>query len=72
MTGPTAPSEGSTGFFKSSHSGASGCVEVRFVHADEVRVRDSKAGGGPELSFTRAEWVAFLAGVRDGEFEFSA
>jgi hypothetical protein len=33
-------------------------------------VRDSKQqGGGPVLRFNAHEWEAFLAGVRNGEFE---
>ena len=53
---------------KSSHSGANGCVEV--AHGDgEVAVRDSKDPNGPMLLFTPLEWRAFLAGVRDGEFD---
>lgn len=31
-------------------------------------VRDSKDPSGPVLRFTPAEWAAFTAGVRDGEF----
>lgn len=34
---------------------------------DGVRVRDSKSG--VELAFDRDEWAAFLAGVRNGEFD---
>jgi hypothetical protein len=44
------------------------CVEVA-VGADEVAVRDSKDAGGTALRFTAAEWRAFLAGVRAGEFD---
>ncbi len=33
-----------------------------------ILVRDSKNRTGPALAFTPAEWAAFLAGVRDGEF----
>jgi Domain of unknown function (DUF397) len=44
------------------------CVEVA-VDAQEVWVRDSKDGGGPVLRFSRAEWAAFLAGARAGEFD---
>jgi hypothetical protein len=43
------------------------CVEVAFV-ANEVLVRSSRTDDGPTLKFTRAEWLAFLAGVRDDEF----
>jgi hypothetical protein len=34
-----------------------------------IGVRDSKNPNGPQLSFTRAEWAAFVAGVRGGEFD---
>jgi hypothetical protein len=34
-----------------------------------IIVRDSKNPGGPQLVFTPAEWEAFTAGVRDGEFD---
>lgn len=53
---------------KSSRSGNNGCVEVA-LDADEIAVRDSKDRDGPVLRFTAQEWGAFLAGVRDGEFE---
>jgi hypothetical protein len=32
-------------------------------------VRDSKHQEGPVLRFNANEWEAFLAGVRNGEFE---
>lgn len=55
---------------KSSFSGGEqACVEVAIDH-DSISVRDTKdQGAGPELNFTPAEWRAFLAGVRGGEFE---
>ena len=37
---------------------------------DEGRlVRDSKDTAGPVLAFTAAEWVAFVRGVKAGEFD---
>jgi hypothetical protein len=36
-----------------------------------VAVRDSKDPAGPVLTFTAPEWSAFLAGVRDGEFDLT-
>jgi hypothetical protein len=53
---------------KSSHSHNNGCVEVA-QGDDEIAVRDSKDPTGPILLFTPKEWRAFLAGVRDGEFD---
>ena len=52
----------------SSHSGNNGCVEIALDPA-EVAVRDSKHREGPVLRFNAHEWEAFLAGVRNGEFE---
>ena len=44
------------------------CVEVGH-DGDEVLVRDGKNPDGPVLVFTAAEWDAFLAGAKDGEFD---
>jgi len=56
-------------WIKSSLSFSNGnCVEVAGDGAT-VLVRDSKNPGGPRLRFTRAEWQAFLAGARGGEFD---
>jgi hypothetical protein len=54
---------------KSSASGPNGnCVEVALVD-DDVWVRHSKAPGEGALCFTRAEWEAFVVGVKAGEFD---
>ncbi|MEV0271658.1 DUF397 domain-containing protein [Hamadaea sp. NPDC050747] len=53
---------------RSARCGDSACVEVAVLD-DEVLVRDSKDPQGPVLRFSRAEWLAFLAGVREGEFD---
>jgi uncharacterized protein DUF397 len=52
---------------KSSTNGA--CVQVDLDTPGEVKVRDSKDERGPVLSFTDAEWDAFVDGVRGGEFD---
>ncbi|WP_127503310.1 DUF397 domain-containing protein [Actinoplanes solisilvae] len=56
---------------KSTRSGGNGgdCVEVALNLPDVVAVRDTKNRDGSTLTFTHAEWAAFLAGVRDGEFD---
>ncbi len=55
---------------KSSYSGNGGgnCVEVASL-AGGIAIRDSKDPDGPKLIFTPAEWEAFTAGVRNGEFD---
>lgn len=63
--------EGADGWRKSTRSPNVDCVEVRF-ETRCVHVRDSKNRQGPELTFTHPEWLAFLAGVRDGEFDVPA
>jgi hypothetical protein len=55
---------------KSSLSTYNGnCVEVADLAGDTIGVRDSKHPTGAVLSFTPAEWDAFIGGVRNGEFD---
>jgi hypothetical protein len=56
---------------KSSYSNGSGgnCVEVAALAGDDCAVRDSKDPAGPKLVFHTAEWLAFTAGVKVGEFD---
>ena len=57
-------------WIKSSASQGNGaCVETRSVKEGEILVRNSRDPEGPILSFTKAEWVAFVAGVKAGEFD---
>lgn len=56
---------------KSSISTYNGsCVEVARLRSDRIGVRDTKDHGvGPVLVFNQAEWSAFLAGAKTGEFD---
>ncbi|THV40192.1 DUF397 domain-containing protein [Glycomyces buryatensis] len=59
----------------SSRSGSNGgqCVEAGPL-ADgtgRVVVRHSHHPDGSLIVYTRAEWVAFLAGAKNGEFDFT-
>jgi uncharacterized protein DUF397 len=56
---------------KSTRSGGNGgdCVEVAVNLPGIVAVRDTKDRDGAALIFTHSEWEAFVAGVRDGEFD---
>jgi hypothetical protein len=69
----TEPEHATLVWHKSSASGADGgCVEVA-IAAESVYVRNSRhAEDGRPLEFLYKEWAAFLAGVRDGEFELPA
>jgi hypothetical protein len=54
----------------SSYTNGNGaCVEVATLPEGGRAIRDSKDRSGPILVFTAAEWRAFVAGVRDGEFD---
>lgn len=55
---------------KSRHSNAEGnCVEVASLAQGGVAMRNSRDPHGPALVYTSAEVAAFLAGVKDGEFD---
>ncbi|MBF6290213.1 DUF397 domain-containing protein [Nocardia cyriacigeorgica] len=57
-------------WFKSKHSDASTeCVEVAFLDAGLVGVRDSKNPAGGALVFGSDEWTAFTARVAGGKFD---
>lgn len=61
--------ETTTVWRKSTYCGESGpCVEVA-MQDSEILVRDSKDANSPILTFNQAEWKAFVAGVKEGEFE---
>ncbi len=55
---------------KSSRSNqAYSCVEVADLDGGHRAVRDSKNPSGSALIVTPAEWAAFTAGIRAGEFD---
>jgi hypothetical protein len=57
---------------RSSNNGGS-CVEAGPLAdgSGRVAVRHSHHPEGSVIVYTRAEWTAFLAGARDGEFDFA-
>lgn len=57
---------------KSSFSGPNGCVEAAPLNGDLIAVRDSKNPQGGHLVYNAHEWQSFLAGVRNGEFDYLA
>jgi hypothetical protein len=55
---------------KASHSSDGGqCVETAVLPDDRVAVRDSKHPDEAILIYTPAEWRAFIAGAKAGEFD---
>ncbi|MFE6776870.1 DUF397 domain-containing protein [Streptomyces sp. NPDC057702] len=59
---------------KSSYSSPNGgdCVEWAPAHAaatGTVPVRDSKDPHGPTLAFDATAWTAFVASVKNGDFD---
>lgn len=57
---------------KSSYSDSGGeCVETAVLPDRRVAVRHSKQPGGAILLYTPAEWRAFVAGAKGGEFDLA-
>ncbi|MEV5408257.1 DUF397 domain-containing protein [Thermopolyspora sp. NPDC052614] len=66
MTKPPASSR--LKWRSASASGGQNCLQVAAAH-DRVVMRDGKAGpSGPILSFTKAEWTAFIRDIKGGRF----
>jgi hypothetical protein len=55
---------------KSRHSNPSGnCVELAALPGGTIAIRNSRHPAGPALMYSRADFGAFLAGARDGDFD---
>ena len=69
--GATANEVSQASWRKSSISNLNGsCVELGRISPDRIGVRDTKDNGdGPILFFTGAEWSAFIAAAKSGEFD---
>lgn len=70
--GVTPADIGRASWRKSSFSSYNGsCFEVSRLSPDRFGVRDTKDNGaGPILVFTGAEWRAFIAGAKSGQFDY--
>jgi hypothetical protein len=47
----------------------SACVQVAHLPGGMVALRDSKNAARPAHVFDSGEWVAFIAGVKAGDFD---
>ncbi len=64
----SAPADGEWRKSQASDAHGGECVEV-LLNEFAVQVRHSHRPAGLVLSFSHAEWNAFLSGVRNGEFD---
>lgn len=55
---------------KSARSNPNGaCVELAALGGEKIAVRNSRFPAGPALLCTRSEMLAFIAGIKKGEFD---
>ena len=66
---PADPATTEHKWLRSSFCGDSSCVEIALIDGG-VAVRDNKLADSPVLEFTRTEWVSFVSGIKNGEFDF--
>ncbi len=60
---------GTATWIRSRACSTDGCVEVARLGDGSVAVRDSKDVRKAPHVFDREEWSAFVAGVKNGEFD---
>ncbi|SEG47335.1 protein of unknown function [Thermomonospora echinospora] len=72
MSTPRKPSNVSWHISTYSGSGGPECVEAGPLNdgSEQVAVRHSRRPDAETILYTRAEWEAFVKGVKDGEFDF--
>ena len=55
---------------KSNRSNSQGnCVELAALPSGQIAIRNSRCPDGPALIYTRAEIVALILGMKDGDFD---
>ena len=55
---------------RSNGNGGNNCVEIMDTGIG-IQVRNSKDPNSAVLTYTYAEWTAFIAGAQDGEFNIA-
>ena len=66
------PDLSSARWIRSRACSTDGCVEVAHLSGGMVALRDSKDTGTMAHVFDREEWMAFIAGAKNGEFDLPA
>ena len=54
---------------RSSLCASSSCIEVAALGGGGVAVRGSNPQGDTVITYSRDEWLAFIAGVKAGDFD---
>lgn len=57
-------------FGRSSYCSGGHCVEVASLPDGQIALRDSKNLSVPQQVYSPSEWIAFVLGVKAGEFDF--
>ncbi len=68
MSSSIPPAPGSLSWRIAKGCDAGNCVRVA-PHDEMIIIGDTKRPHGPVLSYDRAEWVAFVEGIRQGDFD---
>ena len=68
MSSSTPPSLGGLAWRVARGCDANSCVRVA-AQGKTILIGDTKHPHGPVLSYDRAEWAAFIEGIRQGEFD---
>ena len=62
------PSLGDLSWRVAQQCNAGSCVQVAAT-GDMIVIGDSKSPEGPILAYSHSEWIAFVEGVRQGDFD---
>jgi hypothetical protein len=65
----TSPTLGNLAWRVARDCDAGSCVRVA-PNEGMIVIGDTKNPDGPVLSYSRAEWVAFVDGIRAGDFDY--
>lgn len=66
----THPLKGEFDLSRAQWQTSGGRIQIAFVE-DLIGMRDAEDPDGPVLVFDQAEWDAFVAGAKDGEFDLA-